>query len=497
MHRVSFIDLEPSEREYFEEYDKYNKISLWFILVLILRSFIPFCYSLQVGPFSFPKSVDVYIKEFSIQNVSFQGFPSFSICSKKEYFQDNNTILSYADNQTETECDVKNVALRMNTLKGFGYSLGALSGGVLADVFGRRITSFLFSIAWNVTSLVLVFVHSRILVESFYIIAVGCCSAVNVITLVNFAEIASKNNIILAVYTVPTYIFGDILFHFMTNGVIIWKHLMVMIASTIFIVVFACWYIPESPRWLFNKKKKKKAYDLLKEISGLKYKIGITETTEKNLRKATVFQKMFKFLFENKLKHFIISGLLVAISSLNYSCGKLRLILHDIPMREFGLLANVAETLRFNTRKFYSLYVNIFSSLLFVVPVYIFFGKRCGMFLTYILMCVEGLMALLAKESAEKIYYDVFNIFFGFSTLCLIWLYTLYLFPTFLRATALGYAYFIFGMTLTGGSFLVSEINILGEFNYYLILSLIGILGLTSVALPNISGQELSNTKLI
>jgi hypothetical protein len=118
------------------------------------------------------------------------------------------------------------------------------------------------------------------------------------------------------------------------------------------------------------------------------------------------------------------------------------------------------------------------------------------------------------SESAEKIYYDVFNIFFGFCTLCLIWLYTLYLFPTFLRATALGYAYFIFGMTLTGGSFLVSEINvsnmknvqqeyenivlqILGEFHYYLILSLIGILGLTSVALPNISGQELSNTKLI
>jgi hypothetical protein len=101
---------------------------------------------------------------------------------------------------------------------------------------------------------------------------------------------------------------------------------MVMIASTIFIVVFACWYIPESPRWLFNKKKKKKAYDLLKEISGLKYKIGITETTENNLRKTTVFQKMFKFLFENKLKHFIISGLLVTISSLNYSCGSMLIL---------------------------------------------------------------------------------------------------------------------------------------------------------------------------
>jgi hypothetical protein len=48
MRRVSFINTEPSEREYFDEYDNYNETSLWFFMIYILRTFVPFCLALQV-----------------------------------------------------------------------------------------------------------------------------------------------------------------------------------------------------------------------------------------------------------------------------------------------------------------------------------------------------------------------------------------------------------------------------------------------------------------
>lgn len=96
------------------------------------------------------------------------------------------------------------------------------------------------------------------------------------------------------------------------------------VASTMSIMIFACWYIPESPRWLLNKNKRKAAYEQLNDVSGLRYNINTPPHHEDpNLKKTFVPCEMFLFLYQRVLKDFVIFNLLVSISSLTYTSGSL------------------------------------------------------------------------------------------------------------------------------------------------------------------------------
>ncbi|XP_064215097.1 uncharacterized protein LOC103312765 isoform X2 [Tribolium castaneum] len=148
MRRVLFSS-EPSEKEFFEEYNKFNGATPWFILIFILRSLIPLCLALQTGTFEFSDSIDLYVERFSIPYNRTDNFIFQSSCAIKSKENETGHECALQD------CTQRDIALKMSLLKSIGFSLGPVFGGVFSDVFGRRIVSLSFSVIWFLSSLVI------------------------------------------------------------------------------------------------------------------------------------------------------------------------------------------------------------------------------------------------------------------------------------------------------------------------------------------------------
>ncbi|CAH1371363.1 unnamed protein product [Tenebrio molitor] len=422
----------------------------------------------------------MYLKDFSTKHNGSHGFNlSLFKCHKEKH--DNITEAASLHKRAVPECTLTELVLKMICFKAVGFCSGALIGGILSDIHGRRITCLSLSIIWNFCTWSLTMSPMEYMVEMFYIVTVMCCSAINVVTFVNFAEITSRKTRILSIFSISSYTIGDHFFHNLSRKITTWKYLQSFVASTMSIMIFACWYIPESPRWLLNKNKRKAAYEQLNDVSGLRYNINTPPHHEDpNLKKTFVPCEMFLFLYQRVLKDFVIFNLLVSISSLTYTSGKLKAILHYVHTDELEFLTTVAEGIGF----------------LFFIPVYMFLGNRFGLFFVYMLLAIEVLLALLTYDFLQALYFNVFGMALGITTLSLIWFYILDVFPTFLRGTAVGCAFSIYGVATAGGVFLVNQVEKYKEFNYYLTIFVAALLGLSVLALPNTANKELPNFKL-
>jgi hypothetical protein len=63
----------------------------------------------------------------------------------------------------------------------------------------------------------------------------------------------------------------------------------------------------------------------------------------------------------------------------------------------------------------------------------------------------------------QALYFNVFGMALGITTLSLIWFYILDVFPTFLRGTAVGCAFSIYGVATAGGVFLVNQVEVIRQ----------------------------------
>jgi hypothetical protein len=124
---------------------------------------------------------------------------------------------------------------------------------------------------------------------------------------------------LLVIYTIPYYLLGVLVLDYTSKAIHVWQYLIGFIASTNCIMIFACWYTPESARWLINKNKIKEAFQVLNEISGKLYTLPEQQEENVKLKKTTITYQMMLFLFTNKLKHFLIICLSMVIASLNYN----------------------------------------------------------------------------------------------------------------------------------------------------------------------------------
>ncbi|CAH1371367.1 unnamed protein product [Tenebrio molitor] len=368
----------------------------------------------------------------------------------------------------------------MSVFKSIGLCLGALIGGLFADLYGRRMVSFYSCIVWNILGWIWIIIHNKHVLELAFVVAVAFCNIVNVVTFVTFGEITTKMSRLLVIYTIPYYLLGVLVLDYTSKAIHVWQYLIGFIASTNCIMIFACWYTPESARWLINKNKIKEAFQVLNEISGKLYTLPEQQEENVKLKKTTITYQMMLFLFTNKLKHFLIICLSMVIASLNYNFAKLRAVIHYVDTDEFGLLSIGAEAIGY----------------LFIIPVYIFLGKTHGLFFIYILLSLAAVVALITHEFGREIYYNTFCILFGTTAVCLNWLIFLDLFPTFLRATTMGCSFFIFGLAIALSSLLVHKVEEYRECYFYVTFFLTALFGVTVLALPRSHSQNLPNYKL-
>ncbi|XP_068908081.1 solute carrier family 22 member 7-like isoform X2 [Tenebrio molitor] len=295
-----------------------------------------------------------------------------------------------------------------------------------------------------------------------------------------FAEIADKKNRLFCIYTIPTYIVGGLLTFYISQTISSWIYQQSTIASTVIIMIFTCWYMPESPRWLYNKHKKEKAYAQLCEISGLLYRFQLNRNLENpELENNNVLFDMFAFLCRRTKKYLILCNLLMTASGLSYNSLRIKNMLRHIHTKQYNLLSRAAEVLSF----------------LFLLPVYMILGKRVGLSFMYIVFVILLLMAAFTYDF-EQAYIDIFGVIFSMTAINIIWLLILDIFPTFLRGTAIGIGFFFFGFSGTLGYILAKLIEKIEIFNYYLIFFVANLFGIMVLALPDTTNRELPNYKL-
>ncbi|XP_063922987.1 uncharacterized protein LOC135137296 [Zophobas morio] len=283
--KVAFLNTVPSEKEFLEEYDKYNA-TVWFLLIFILRSTTPFCLALQTGLFEYSDGIDMYMKAFNIHNISYE-IPYFASACDKEYYYKNNTLGgNYL--MTVKNCKRKDLILWMAFMKSAGYCLGTVVGGILSDIFGRRIICLYSCFIWNISSWAIIFIRNIVIYETIYVIIIASSSIVDAITFVSFGEISNKKYRILTAYTTFFCVPGYIMSQYLTKA-----------------LFFTCWYIPESPRWLINTNRIQAVYQQLNEISGKIYFFGEENAAAQPIRQITLAKNMFGFLFKNKMKNLI------------------------------------------------------------------------------------------------------------------------------------------------------------------------------------------------
>ncbi|XP_063923447.1 glucose transporter GlcP-like [Zophobas morio] len=462
MPNVAFLKSEPADNEFFEEYNKFNTpCNSWFILVFILRCFAAFCLGYQVGVFESRGGVKAYIREYN-----------YSSYAETEMANETNPEVL----QMSTE---KSLIVRMLKFKHLGFALGAAFGGVFADIFGRRITSFLTSVVWIIGAGVFPTLNNITLIEIWYVLLTTCASVVNVTTFVNIAEIINYRYRILIIYSINTYVAGDFLIKYITTTLESWKYALTFVTSTLTCTVFATWYSPESPRWLLNKNRRQEAYDQLSDISQRIYDIQVVEAPN-NVTKMKILVDMMKYLFKRRLKQHLVCNVLLSVSSLNYSFSKQNLIMHTVKTASYEDIANIAEALGFLT----------------FLPVYALIGKKYGLCFCFLFLTITHFTGIFVNDKAHEVFYDFFGTMLGILSLCICWLYCLEYFPTFLRATATGGGFYVFNLS-SGLSFLF--IPLLEEtrgFIYYLTFFIISLFGAVVFLLPVKPNQELSNTKL-
>ncbi|XP_063922986.1 solute carrier family 22 member 2-like [Zophobas morio] len=460
MRRVNFELGEPSEKEYFEEYDKYATVySWWFCLILILRCCIPFCLALQVGPYEYSDSIKVYRRAF-LNKQNHQNITQIQVVGGEYNVQ-------------------KSIILQMIIFKSAGFGVGAVLIGVFADVYGRSVTSFLASMLWATTAAISVLFQHATLIQVWYSVITACASATCVVTFVSFAEIINKKQRVLVVYTCLGYVVGDILLTYIVDNLQTWKYTITFAATASTCAIFATWYIPESPRWLFNKNKKRQVYDQLNEISGLKYEITLANAPPEGDSHLRICYDMFRYITREKLKHIIICNICIGAAGANFSTARLKVTLYYNNADEFKHIANVAEVLAY----------------LLLIPMLIFLGKRNSLFACFCLLSTSAMIGIILPENTQ-IFYNIFAVLLGQTGLCFCWFLFLDLFPTFSRATVMGIGICTYNIASAITIVTVNLIDEFSYFNYCIMFFLISLLGMSVLSLSDYSSQDLLNFKL-
>lgn len=138
------------------------------------------------------------------------------------------------------------------------------------------------------------------------------------------AELANKKNRFLTIYSYTSFVIAIFIYHYLSNKFYLWRNLQLVIASSIFTVIFGCWYMPNSPRWLLCKYRKEEAFYLLMTLSGTQHihpHSYVIETKRLETTKIRIFFEMVKYLLRKRIRIFLIFCVLFSISTLFFSCS--------------------------------------------------------------------------------------------------------------------------------------------------------------------------------
>lgn len=193
-------------------------------------------------------------------------------------------------------------------------ALGALMGGFLADIFGRRRILFILSVIFIIAGIMPIFAYNFSILLAIRIISGYAIGVSSLIVPLLISEIAppsirggcvTLNQLAMALGIFCSYLIDYI---FSINYGWRWMLGFTLLPAILFFI--ATFYIPETPRWLISKNRLEEAKKILQKIRREQDILGEIESIQEGIKEQN---KGFSVLFQKGVRKFLFIGLLIAI----------------------------------------------------------------------------------------------------------------------------------------------------------------------------------------
>lgn len=388
----------------------------------------------------------------------------------------------------------------------FGAALGALVGGKLADLYGRRHNIQMLAVIFIVGTIGCVLAPDWQWLGFFRFVlglAVGGASATVPIYLSELAPVerrggvVSRNEVMIVSGQFAAFVVNAFLFSLWGHYEMIWRYMLLVALFPAIVLLIGMLYMPESPRWLAARDRSREALDVLRQVRApARAEAELAEIAALAEEERKSQTSLWRTLRMPWIRRLLLIGIglgvfqqLTGINSIMYYGTQ---VLQEAGFTSQGAI--IANTLN-----------GLFSVLGIVTC--LFFINRIdrrkmligGFMLTTLFHLLVGLSAYLLPDGTLKAYLIlVFVVGFVFSMQGtigpLVWLLLAEIFPLQMRSFAMGICAFMLWIANAGVAFgfppLVAALGIAPVFFVFVGLGIAAILFIVTMV-PETRGKTL------
>ncbi|NUJ15640.1 MFS transporter [Bacillus glycinifermentans] len=342
------------------------------------------------------------------------------------------TIIGVALTQMTTQLDLTTF---WSAMVGASALLGLLVGGALfgyiTDLVGRHVMYTLDLIAIFIFSVLQFFVNSGLeltIIRFLMGVAIGADYPIATALLAEFSPKKHRGRmlgILMSMWYLGALVSYIVAFLLMNLGDSAWRWILASSAVPTLILLVMRWGTPESPRWLLSKNRVEEAEDIIKDVYGeevdLSHETGKVEKTR--------FKKMFEGIY---LKRTLFIGLFWTFQ-----------VIPTFALYTFAPQILGAFGLKGENTSFISEVVISFFYLIGCIPALLLFnriGRRPVIIWSFFMMTIGMLILGIFPNASIFVVLLGFSIyaFFSGGPSVLDYIYPNELFPTDIRASAVG-----------------------------------------------------------
>ncbi|GAB1603028.1 organic cation transporter protein-like, partial [Argonauta hians] len=242
----------------------------------------------------------LYSNNESEANISHGAEERFS-CDSWHY--DDTDVVATAATDMNFVCENSGIIPLTTMVYMSGIFAASLTGGLLSDWKGRKLTQGIILVIQVLCTVPLYFITTSDLLIFLRFFGGASSNGTFVTVFVLAMEIIpSTYGTVVGVCTHIMFSIGQIVVITMAYFTREWHLLSLVVAATCFLYLFFLFFMDESPRWLISKGKQEKAEDILRKIAkknGTEYYSVLTET--KCAEPTTVVKGSFKDLFKSRI----------------------------------------------------------------------------------------------------------------------------------------------------------------------------------------------------
>ncbi|XP_054263783.1 organic cation transporter protein-like isoform X2 [Macrosteles quadrilineatus] len=429
--------------------------------------------------------------EAALEYVKSHTLPPASPCINYSYDED----VPHSSTVTEWDLVCDRLPLKSNVQSSIalGKFVGGFLFGFIADKYGRKSSFVLACLTYVVTGPLAAFAPSYwlFIVARFFIGTAGSGCYESAYTLLT--ELASKDRraMLGCVYNM-SYPFGYITLSLIALMFPAWRTLQLAVSLPMLLLLFHCWLLPESPRWLMTQGRQIEAWAVVKSIDA-----SVVPPTFENITNIQGEEGPYVPLFKR-----ILDGIrkLFALFGTKELCRRICISYFTwfVAALSYYVLALNADNFSSN-RYVYLALAGLVEAPSYVLPLLIlmFLGRKSTAALLFLLSGLALISILLIPQENKLLILVVALLgrFADSAVFAVIILHTSELFPTSNRNTAIGTSLAVSQLGSISAPYVV---DILGKYVWYMPSTLCGGLALCSVlltlVLPETRGKPLMDT---